>query len=130
MTGQKSKDFSCIAETSSTQGIISFDEWQKLDLRVGKIIEVEDIEGADKLYKLTVDLGSEIKERTVCAGIKPYYSKEELKDKEIILFVNLAPRKLRGIESQGMILAAVNKDENKVVLISPERDIKVGSKVS
>jgi tRNA-binding EMAP/Myf-like protein len=126
------------------EGIISFDEWEKIDLRVGKILEVEEIEGADKLWKLTVDLGSEIGEskseistgspgksnqRIVCAGIKEHYSKEELIGKKIILFVNLAPRKLRGIESQGMILAAVNEDESKVFLISPEKDIEIGSKV-
>lgn len=111
------------------KGIVDFSEWEKIDLRVGKIMEVEDIEGADKLYKLTVDLGSEIGNRIVCAGIKEHYSKEDLEGKKIILFVNLTPRKLRGIESQGMILAAVNEDENKVVLISPEKDIEVGSKV-
>ncbi len=112
-----------------TQGIISFSDWQKLDLRVGKILEVEDIEGADKLWKLTVDLGSEIGERIVCAGIKQHYSKKELNGKKIILFVNLSPRKLMGIESQGMILAAVNEDESKIVLISPEKDIEIGSRV-
>ncbi len=110
-----------------TEGIISFSDWQKLDLRVGKILEVEDIEEADKLYKLTVDIGDE--KRIVCAGIKEYYSKEELKDKKIVLFVNLAPRKLKGIESQGMILAACTEDESEVILISPEKDIEVGSRV-
>jgi methionyl-tRNA synthetase len=106
---------------------IPFSDWEKLDLRVGKILKVEDIEGADKLYKLTVDIGSE--KRTVCAGIKEHYSKEELKGKRIILFTNLAPRKLKGIESQGMILAAVSEDESEVILLSPEKDIGIGSKV-
>ncbi len=110
------------------EGIVSFDEWSKLDLRVAEIKSVEDIEGADKLYKLTIDIGNE--KRTICAGIKENYSKEELKNKKIIVFVNLTPRKLREIESQGMLLAAVNEKENKVVLISPEKDIDVGSKVS
>ncbi|MEA3329589.1 MAG: methionine--tRNA ligase [Nanoarchaeota archaeon] len=105
---------------------VSFDDWAKLDLRVGKIIEVEDIQGADKLYKLTVDIGSENK--TICAGLKEHYSQAKLKNKMIILFANLAPRKMRGIKSQGMLLAAVSDD--KVVLISPEKDIEVGSKVS
>ncbi len=110
-----------------TEGIINFSDWEKLDLRVGKILEAEDIEGADKLYKLTVDIGSE--KRTVCAGIKKYYTKKELKGKKIVLFTNLAPRKMKGIESQGMILAAVNEDESKVILISPEKDIEVGSRI-
>jgi len=108
---------------------ISFQDWQKIDLRVGKILEVEDVEGADKLYKLTVDVGNEIGKRIICAGIKQHYSKKELKGKKIIFFVNLEPRKMRGIESQGMLLACVTDDESSVVLISPEKDIEIGSRV-
>ena len=108
---------------------VSFNDWEKLELRVGQILEVEDIEGADKLYKFTVDLGSEIGERTICAGIKEHYSKEELKGKKISVFVNLEPKKLRGIESQGMILAACTGDESKVILVIPEKDIEVGSRI-
>jgi len=106
---------------------INFQEWSKLDLRVGKILKAEDIEGADKLYKLTVDIGEK---RTLAAGIKEYYKKEELKGKRCIVLANLEPRKLRGIESQGMILAAGSKEENTCVLIAPEKDIKVGTKIS
>lgn len=106
---------------------INFSDWEKLDLRVGKILKVENIEGADKLYKLSVDVGSE--KRVVCAGLKNHYSKDELKGKKIVLFTNLAPRKLKGIESQGMILAAVNEDESEIILLAPEKDIKEGSKV-
>ncbi len=136
-----------------TEGIVEFDDWQKLDLRVGQIIEVEDIEGADKLYKIVIDVGSDtedekssvpktserasahetVKEvlgkRTVCAGLKQYYSKEDLMNKRVILFVNLTPRKMRGIESQGMILAAVSDNESKVRLIQPDAEIEVGSRV-
>jgi methionine--tRNA ligase beta chain len=112
------------------QGIVDFSDWSKLDLRIAQIKEIEDIEGADKLYKLTVDVGEEIGERTVCAGLKEFYSKEDLKDKKIILFVNLTPRKMRGIESQGMLLAASSDDHKTVILISPEKDVEVGSKVS
>ncbi|MCK4647562.1 methionine--tRNA ligase subunit beta [Candidatus Pacearchaeota archaeon] len=112
-----------------SEEIIEFKDWEKLDLRVGKILEVEDIGEADKLYKLTIDLGDKIGKRTICAGIKEHYSKEELKNKKVIIFVNLTPRKLRGVESQGMILAACTEDETEVVLISPEKDIGVGSRV-
>jgi methionine--tRNA ligase beta chain len=111
------------------ENIVNFDEWQKIDLRVANIIKVEDIEGADKLYKLTLDAGKKIGKRTVCAGIKNYYKKDELEGRKIIIFVNLAPRKMKGIESQGMILAAVNEDESKVILLEPEEDIEVGSRV-
>jgi methionyl-tRNA synthetase len=111
------------------ENIVDFSDWEKIDLRVGRIVNVEEIEGADKLYKLTVDLGEEIGERTVCAGIKQHYLKEDLAGKKVVIFANLAPRKLKGIESQGMVLAAVNDQEGKVILLSPEKDIEAGSKV-
>ncbi len=107
------------------EGIANFDDWEKINLVVGEIENVEEIDGADKLYKLLINIGEE--NRTVCAGIKKFYSREELKGKKIILFKNLSPRKLKGIESQGMVLAAINKDESKVVLISPSEDIENGS---
>ncbi|MBI4116456.1 methionine--tRNA ligase subunit beta [Candidatus Pacearchaeota archaeon] len=112
-----------------TESIISYDDFAKTDLRVGKILKVEDIEGADKLYKLSVDLGKEIGKRVICAGIKKHYSKDELKNKKIIIVANLAPRMLKGIESNGMLLAAASKDEMQVILISPEKDVEVGAKI-
>jgi|SRR3989344_1922180 len=112
------------------EGIIEFSNWQKINLRVGKITKAEDIEGADKLYKLEVDLGKVIGKRTLCAGIKQYYKKEDLKGKKIVVVENLAPRKMRGIESQGMLLAAVSDDESSVVLVDPGKDSKEGSRVS
>jgi methionine--tRNA ligase beta chain len=112
------------------EGIIEFSDWQKIDLRVAEIKKVEDIEGADKLYKLTLDVGSDIGERVICAGIKEHYSKKELKGKKIVVFVNLKPRLMKGIESQGMLLAAVSGDHSKVVLISPEKDIENGVRIS
>jgi len=114
----------------NVEGIIEFSEWQKIDLRVAEILKVEDIEGADKLYKLTLNIGSDIGERIICVGIKEYYSKEELKGKKIVVFVNLKPRLMKGIESQGMLLAAVSEDHSKVVLISPEKDIEPGCRIS
>ena len=103
---------------------VKFDDWQKLDLRTGKILEVRDIEGADKLYKLEIDLGKE--KRTLVAGLKPYYKPEELMGKSCIVFTNLEPKTLKGIESQGMILAAVSEDESKVRLLQPDEDIELG----
>jgi methionine--tRNA ligase beta chain len=111
-------------------GIIEFSDWQKIDLRVAEIKKVEDIEGADKLYKLTINVGEELGERVICAGIKEYYTKKELKGKKIVVFVNLKPRLMKGIESQGMLLAAVSEDHSKVVLISPEKDIVPGCRIS
>ncbi len=114
-------------------GIIEFKDWQKLDLRVGKILKIEEIEGADKLYKLTIDLGKELGQRTLVAGLKPYYKKEQLKEKLIIVFQNLAPKNLKGIESKGMVLAATSQkegEERKVSLIEPDSNIELGSRIS
>tara|TARA_Y100000310_G_scaffold340864_1_gene438089 strand:- start:1489 stop:1833 length:345 start_codon:yes stop_codon:yes gene_type:complete len=107
---------------------ISFNDWSKIDLRVGKVLEVENIENADKLYKFTVDLGKDIGKKTICSGMKEHYSKEELKGKKVIVFINLQPRKFRGVLSEGMILAACTEDESKVILITPEKDIEVGNR--
>ena len=110
------------------EGIVSFGDWSKLDLRVGEILEIEDVAGADKLYKIKIDLGTET--RTVVAGLKQNYTKEELDGKRVILFCNLEPRKLKGIESAGMLLAAVNDDHSEVKLLQPDGEIELGSRVS
>ena len=103
--------------------MIPFNEWKKLDIRVGKILEVQDHQNADKLLVFKVDIGNEV--RNIVAGIKEYYKKEELKGKKVVIFVNLEQKELRGIKSEGMILAAVKDD--KVILIEPEKDIDVGA---
>ena len=113
-----------------TEGIVEFSDWEKLNLRVAEIKKVEEIKGADKLYKLTLDVGPEIGERTICAGIKSYYSKDELKSKKIIYFSNLKPRILKGIESQGMLLAASTEGHEKVVLLKPKEDKQNGKEIT
>jgi len=106
---------------------IKYKDFTKLDLRIGTIKKVEDIEGADKLYKLEVEVGKD--SRTIAAGIKEHYKKEELEGKQVVVITNLEPRKMRGVESQGMLLAASNEDHSKVILLSPEKAIDSGSKV-
>ncbi len=106
---------------------ITFDDFAKIDLRVAEIKSCEEIEGADKLYKLDIDVGEE---RTIVAGIKQHYAKDELIGKKIVIVANLEPRKLRGILSHGMLLAASNEDKSSVVLLTPDKDIPNGSKVS
>ena len=106
---------------------ISFDEWQKLDLRNAEVLEVKDIEGADKLYKLKIDLGTET--RTLVAGLKTHYTKDELTGKRVIVFTNLKPRTIRGIESKGMVLAVSNADHSKVKLLQSDGAIELGNKV-
>lgn len=106
---------------------ITFDDFMKMDLRVAEIKSCEDVPGADKLYKLTIDVGEE---RTIVAGIKLYYTKEELVGKKIAVVANLEPRTLRGIESHGMLLAASSADKSSVVLLTLDREIANGSKIS
>lgn len=108
---------------------IKFAEWKRMDLRVAQIKKVEDIEGADKLYKLTINVG-ELGERVIVAGIKKQYKKEQLKNKKIVIIANLEPRVMKGIESKGMLLAASTPGHDKVVLLNVDSDIENGSKVS
>ncbi len=107
---------------------IPFPDFEKLDLRVGTILFVEDHPKADKLYILTVDLG-EPTNRTIVAGIKPFYTKEQLKNRQAVFVANLEPINLRGIESNGMILAASTENKSEVVFIKPEKEIQPGSKI-
>jgi len=108
---------------------IPFSDFAKLDLRVGKILKVEDHPDADKLYVLSVDLGEE-EPRTIIAGLKNHYKAEDLEDKSAVFVANLEAAKLRGIESNGMILAASSEDKSSVIFITPEKDIAPGSKIS
>jgi methionyl-tRNA synthetase len=104
---------------------VSFEDFQKLDLRVGCIVAAEPVPKADKLIKLTVDIGQE--QRTVVAGIAPSYRAETLVGKQVILVANLAPRTLRGVESQGMVLAA--ETDGRIVLASVDAPVSPGAKV-
>ncbi len=96
------------------------DEFSKLDLKIGKIVKVEDVENAEKLYKISVDLGKE--KRTLVAGIKNFYSKEELLGKKIVVLCNLKPKKIFGILSQGMLLACETKS-GEVSLLTCDAEI-------
>jgi len=105
--------------------LISYDEFKKIDLRVGKVVSAEEVSGTDRLLKLKINLGKEI--RTIVAGIRKYYSVEKILGKKIIIVCNLQPIKLKGIESQGMLLAAV--DNNGLALLTVDKEIAEGSKV-
>jgi len=105
---------------------VGIEDFLKLDIRVAKVLSAERIEGSEKLLKLRVSLGSE--ERILVAGIGKHYTPEELVGKKVVMLANLKPRKIFGIESQGMILAA-GDGENLSILL-PEKDVKEGAKVS
>ena len=105
---------------------ISFAEFQKLDLRIGKIIEATSIPNSKKLINIIVDFGSE--KRQAVTGLLKYYTPEELVGKKCVFLLNLQKRILAGVESQCMILAAEDSEGNISVLV-PEKDIAEGSKI-
>jgi len=111
---------------------IAFDDFMKLDLRVATVVAAEAHPNADRLLKLQVDLGGE--QRQICAGVKAYYEPEALVGRQIVVVANLAPRKIRGEESNGMLLAASVVPEGEehptdVVLLAPGKEVPAGSSV-
>jgi methionine--tRNA ligase beta chain len=106
---------------------ITIDEFRKVEIKVGKIISVEPVEGSEKLLKLQVDFGAEIGERQILSGIAKWYMPEELTGKKLPFVVNLEPRKMMGLESQGMLVAADGPDG--AVLLEPIKDIPEGSTI-
>jgi len=107
---------------------IGIEDFTKVEMRVGQIMTAERIVGADKLLKLTVDIGTEV--RQICAGIAQYYEPEKLIGRKVAVVVNLAPRKLRGVESNGMIVAASVGPEGRPVLAGfPDEDVEVGARL-
>jgi len=105
--------------------MMKFNDFQKVHLRVAKILSAEKIEDSDKLIRLQVDLGDE--KRQIVAGIGKAYQTGDLEGREIVIVANLEPRKLMGYESQGMLLAAGDKEP---VVLMPEKEVRAGSKVS
>ena len=106
---------------------IGIEDFTKVEMRVGQVKTAERIVGADKLLKLTVDIGTET--RQICAGIAQYYQPEQLIGRKVVVVVNLAPRKLRGVESNGMIVAASVGPEGRPVLASFHEDVEVGARL-
>jgi len=115
--------FSAMIYRSRLQEMITFNDFKKLDIRVGKILSADKVDGTDKLIKLEVDFGAE--KRQLVAGIAEFFEPDNLIGKEIPVLMNLEPRSIRGIESQGMILA-IDVD-GKPVLLLPEREVPPGS---
>jgi methionyl-tRNA synthetase len=115
------------AVVSTPKAEIQYDDFAKMDFRIGTITSAEKVEKADKLLKLEVDLGTE--KRTIVSGIALHFQPEDIVGKQVTVVANLAPRKMRGIESQGMILMAEDKS-GKLHFINPEGTIDEGSPVS
>ncbi len=107
--------------------MISIEDFLKIDLRVAKVLHAEPHPNADKLLILKIDAGDGLEGRQIVAGIRNYYKPEDLIGKQIVIVNNLAPATLRGIESQGMLLAA--KDGDQLAILTTEKDIKPGAKI-
>jgi methionine--tRNA ligase beta chain len=106
---------------------ITMDDFKKVDLRVGEILDAQAVEGADKLLKLTVDLGTE--RRTAVAGLAPYYQPDELRGVKTVVVTNLQPARLRGVLSECMVLAGVTEGFAQVSVVKVDPDIPNGAKV-
>ncbi len=106
---------------------IGIDDFTRVEMRVGQVKTAERIVGADKLLKLTVDIGTEI--RQICAGIAQFYEPDALVGRKVVVVANLAPRKLRGVESNGMIVAASVGPEGRPVLAGFLEDVEIGSRL-
>lgn len=106
---------------------ITFEEFKKIEIKIGKVLSVEKVESADKLLKLIVDFGSENGERQIVSGIAEFYQPDELEGKKLPFVVNLEPRKFKGVESQGMLMAV--STAGKPVLLLPAEDVAEGSQI-
>ena len=122
---KKKKEKQVVEKQEAVDGVISFEQVMAVQLRTARVVEAEKIEGADKLLRLQVDLGSE--KRQIVAGIALHYAPEALINKTVVVVVNLKPAKLRGVVSEGMLLAASAGDD--LQLVSVEGDLPPGSTV-
>lgn len=107
--------------------MITIEEFQRIELRVATILSAERVPGTEKLLKLQIDLGSE--HRQLVAGIAKHYTPEELIGKQIVVVTNLQPAVIRGIESQGMLLAASTDDSSQIALVTLQRPVPNGCRV-
>ncbi|RLJ08819.1 MAG: methionine--tRNA ligase subunit beta [Candidatus Aenigmatarchaeota archaeon] len=106
--------------------MVTIKDFEKLEIKIGEILSVEEVPDSDKLYVLQVDVGG--KQIQLVAGLKNYYQQSELVGKKIVVLSNLEPAVIRGVASEGMLLAAI--DENTVSLLTPDKEVSVGSKVA
>ena len=105
--------------------IVSYEEFSKMDLRIGKIIKADPVQGSRNLVKMLIDIGGE--NRQAVAGIAQYYDPKDLEGKSVAVIANLQPKKMFGLESNVMILAA--EDDKTVSMLLPDRPVKTGSKI-
>lgn len=112
-------------KAKSGEFMATYDDFMKIELKVGKVLEAEEVPEASKLLKLKVDIGGQT--RQLVAGIKKNYQPQDLIGREVVVVANLDPKVVMGVESQGMVLAA--SDESGPILLRPDKDVPPGSKV-
>jgi len=117
------------AKVETTNTIITYDDFAKLDLRVATVLECTPHANADKLLVLQIEL-ADGERRQICAGLRQHVTPESMVGKQIVVVANLAPRQMRGQVSQGMLLAATDPVTNKVIVVSPSEPVASGAKVS
>jgi len=110
------------------QDEITFEDFQKLDFKVGRVLEAKDVSGSDKMIRLMVDFGS-LGKKTIFSAIRKWYKAKDLQDNLYVFIFNLAPRPMFGEESQGMIIAAETEDGESCVLLIPDKEIPPGTRV-
>lgn len=115
------------SEPSTSEGLVDYSEFAKLDLRVGKVISAEPVPNSRKLIKLIVDIGTE--QRQILAGLLKWYRPEDLVGKYVVVVANLKPKQMAGLVSQGMLLAAPCGDSEKPVILTVAEQVPPGSKV-
>jgi len=108
---------------------IAFEDWKRLKLKVGKILEVQRVPKTDKLYRLQVDVGAD-KPMQIVTGLVPYYSEEELAGQTIVVLVNLKPARFAGEVSEGMLLCAEKEDGSQCVLLTTEKPVDPGTPIT
>jgi methionyl-tRNA synthetase len=113
-------------EKAEGKGTISFEDFGKVEMKTARVIAAEKVEGAEKLLKMQVDLGDE--ERQIVAGIAQHYTAEEMVGKALVVVCNLKPARIRGVESYGMLLAALSGKD--LVLLTTDKDISPGAEIS
>lgn len=116
-----------IVEEIKGKDLIEYDDFDKVELKVGTILTSEKVENADRLLKFSVKIGDEV--RTIVSGVAEHYNPDYMVNKQVIVCTNLKPRKIKGIESRGMILYAEDEKENKLLFVTPEKEISSGSEV-
>lgn len=116
---------------SPMSGVVSIQDFRKMDFRVGKITKAEFIEGADKLFRLEINLGDDSSQAV--AGLRPYYSIEELEGKNVVVLTNLETAEIHGVKSEVMILAAVEEKDGqtkRVSILTPDKKMELGTSVA